>query len=1101
MTIITRAGVETLVNTTTTNSQLGPEVFQLGGGKYVIVWTDNVPAGQETPATLPQYPVAFANSDIRGQIFNADGTTAGSEFVVNTTGAGGQLIPQVTLLTDGHFLVSWQDGISTALGGSAPSLSRAQEFTDAGTKVGSEFQITPVGTQGFATSLTAVAGGGFIAFSQQGWASPGATGSIVGQVFDSSNVQVGGPFVVDSTNVSYFSATRAATLSNGNIVVIWDNGPGSGSANSARIYTPAGVAVSGELIVGHGSPGSSGILSVAALVGGGFVVASGADFGTTTTLYADVFSNDGSFVAGDQIASQAQQPGFGADVVALASGGAIISWTNASDGSGSGISAVGYSASGNVIGTPFAVNTQTAGIQRSSSVAVLTNGDFVVAWQDFSATGGDISGTGIRSQRYHVDATNQAPIAVNDSFVALAGFEGFPIDQYLTGNDTDPDGNALTVTSIFNVTGGTVAFDLAAQSFNIMRPNGPNSLIEFDYTISDGNGGTSTAHARLLPDPTDTITVRGPQTIVDFLANDYLVARPEGYQFTLSPPFQTTNMTVSYNLDGAGTATRVLANTGYRFDGAGYAFLPVGQTVTETLQYQTINPLTNTVEGSALIQVTLQGWAQIGGTDADTLIGTAQSDHLVGGTGAANQLTGGAGDDWYTVAAVGDTIIERAGEGFDTVWASVSSFTLPSYTDSLIYVGNAALSFTGTGNELGNVIGGLAGDDLLYGLAGNDRLSGNRGQDQLFGGVGNDILFGGADSDTLDGGAGDDKLNGGTGNDVLRFSGGVDTMNGDDGIDLADYSNFASAVLIDLQAATQYTRGTNDVYTGVWTSIGTVTSVENLKGTSANDSLFGDANNNTIFYTGGLDNYDGRDGVDTLDFSVLQPAVYLDLDAATQYTRDTGNVTSTGAWRALTYTVAASFENAVGTAATDYVLGTAADNVFAYFGGLDDAYFGRGGSDTLDFSRLTNAVYADLNSGVVYDRANTNWNVGGTYNRIAFTDSIENLTGGAGGDYLHGASNVSNRLTGGGGADSFVFRNSGGASVTDTITDFQSGVDKIRLEGFAGLTNFNQLTIGYDAVGAYFSYSGDPSQYVRVLGFSLGPPNGPLTAADFVFFG
>jgi serralysin len=397
--------------------------------------------------------------------------------------------------------------------------------------------------------------------------------------------------------------------------------------------------------------------------------------------------------------------------------------------------------------------------------------------------------------------------------------------------------------------------------------------------------------------------------------------------------------------------------------------------------------------------------------------------------------------------------------------------------DTLDYSGFAAAQVINLNAETFSNIGGLVGNVSIGRGTVIENANGGSGDDILTGNTANNSLIGGL------------------GNDVLRFTGGTDNLTGGDGIDLGDYSGFASAVLIDLQAATQYTRGTNDLYSGTWTSIGTVSGIENLKGTSANDALYGDANNNTIFYTGGLDNYDGRGGVDTLDFLSLSAAVYIDLAAAAQYTRDTVNVTSTGIWRALAYTVATSFENAVGTAATDYVLGTTADNVFTYSGGSDDAYFGRGGTDTLDLSRQTTAVYADLGSGIVYDRANANWNVGGTYNRIAFTDSIENLIGGAGGDYLAGASSVSNRLTGGAGADSFVFRNSRGASVSDTITDFQDGVDTIRLEGFTGLNNVSQLNIVYDAAGAYFSYGGDPSQFVRVLGAA----NASLTAADFVF--
>lgn len=60
---------------------------------------------------------------------------------------------------------------------------------------------------------------------------------------------------------------------------------------------------------------------------------------------------------------------------------------------------------------------------------------------------------------------------------------------------------------------------------------------------------------------------------------------------------------------------------------------------------------------------------------------------------------------------------------------------------------------------------------------------------------------------------------------------------------------------------------------------------------------------------------------------------------------------------------------------------------------------------------------------------------------IAYGAVIENAIGGHGDDRINGNS-ADNRLTGGDGADTFIFAND---SSTDTVTDFQSGVDKIDL--------------------------------------------------------
>ena len=74
-----------------------------------------------------------SRTGIRAQIFNADGTRSGAEFLVNTTTQNGQEDPSIAVLADGRFAVTWTDQ-STTGGDVSNAAIRAQVFNSDGTK-------------------------------------------------------------------------------------------------------------------------------------------------------------------------------------------------------------------------------------------------------------------------------------------------------------------------------------------------------------------------------------------------------------------------------------------------------------------------------------------------------------------------------------------------------------------------------------------------------------------------------------------------------------------------------------------------------------------------------------------------------------------------------------------------------------------------------------------------------------------------------------------------------------------------------------------------------------------------------------------------------
>lgn len=167
----------------------------------------------------------------------------------------------------------------------------------------------------------------------------------------------------------------------------------------------------------------------------------------------------------------------------------------------------------------------------------------------------------------------------------------------------------------------------------------------------------------------------------------------------------------------------------------------------------------------------------IGGGGRDTLIGLAGNDVLVGGDGVANVLQGGTGDDLYVVSAVGDSVVEQAGEGIDTVQTALSSWTLGSHVEHLVHTGDTA--FSGTGNALDNHITGGGGDDVLRGAGGNDTLTGGLGLDvAVFAGLRSDYVIiataqGYQISDTAAALHGDDGIDQLIGIEQVRFGDGT----------------------------------------------------------------------------------------------------------------------------------------------------------------------------------------------------------------------------------------------------------------------------------------------------------------------------------------
>ncbi|POR39873.1 family 16 glycosylhydrolase, partial [Methylobacterium sp. V23] len=76
----------------------------------------------------------------------------------------------------------------------------------------------------------------------------------------------------------------------------------------------------------------------------------------------------------------------------------------------------------------------------------------------------------------------------------------------------------------------------------------------------------------------------------------------------------------------------------------------------------------------------------VGNSSNNWIRGLAGNDTINGGSGS-DKLEGGAGNDVYVVTSAGDTIVEKANAGTDTVRTSLATYTLKGNVENLVYTG------------------------------------------------------------------------------------------------------------------------------------------------------------------------------------------------------------------------------------------------------------------------------------------------------------------------------------------------------------------------------------------------------------------------------
>ncbi|MEM8995710.1 MAG: SdrD B-like domain-containing protein [Acidobacteriota bacterium] len=331
------------VNTYTTGSQESASVASDAAGNFVISWLSGGSPGDDE------------NYAILARRYASDGTALGDEFQANSSTAGSQVTPGVSVGPGGDFAVIW-----ATIDGSIQEV-QSRLFLADGAASGDDFQVNSDTTgRQFLPEIAVNSAGELITV----WASTASAGtdnsgdSIQARVLDSDGSFMGSQFQVNTTTSNSQSEPDVALQPGDDFLVTWtDSGglDGAGRGIVVRRFASDGSALGDEIVVN-----------------------------TYTT-------NDQS------------QPAVATD----ASGAFTVVWqsfgSGGGDTDGNSIQGQRFDASGQRLGAQFQVNTYTTDFQRRPDVVMSPSGEFVVVWGSEAAASGDAGS--VQARLFDVDGS------------------------------------------------------------------------------------------------------------------------------------------------------------------------------------------------------------------------------------------------------------------------------------------------------------------------------------------------------------------------------------------------------------------------------------------------------------------------------------------------------------------------------------------------------------------------------------------------------------------------------------------------------------------------------------------------------------------------
>ncbi len=398
-------GPEFLVNSITMGTQRFPSVAVDADGDFIVVWTSYGAGGIGTSA----------------QRYNADGMAQGAQFEVGT--GGGQLRSAVAADADGNFVIVFesQDGSSSGIS--------AQRYAADGTKIGTEFTVNTTTSDSQVTPAVAMDADGDFVIT---WESSDQYGGIMARRYRKDGVAQGAEF-----NIAPSGKTPDVAIdSDGDFVVAWNL---AFDGVFARRYATDGTAQGSEFQVDTitSDERATDTPAVAMDSDGDFVVTwfsfnfrNGMPYGIFARRYVAAIPSGPEFKVNTAAGSK-RDP----DVAMDSDGDFIITWDSYfQDGSRISVFAQRYSVDGMPAGGEFRVNMFSTGHQRKSAVAMDSDGDFVVAWEDYQ----EGAGYDVRARRFQGPGSTLPADADGDGVADAA--DNCPTQSNADQADGDSDG-------------------------------------------------------------------------------------------------------------------------------------------------------------------------------------------------------------------------------------------------------------------------------------------------------------------------------------------------------------------------------------------------------------------------------------------------------------------------------------------------------------------------------------------------------------------------------------------------------------------------------------------------------------------------------------